>query len=53
MKAYGRPRYEGLTCRYGCCTIRKGAKDTIHKRRQRKIARRQDKSLTRVQENRP
>lgn len=31
MKSYGHARYEKIICKYGCCTLRKGNKHSIHR----------------------
>lgn len=45
MKAYGYKRVEKLTCKYGCCTIRKGSDKPVYVRRARKAARQDSKRL--------
>ena len=43
MKAYGHSRRDKLECKYGCCTLKSGAKKSCRKvvdRTKRKAARR-------------
>ena len=43
MKAYGLKRRDKLTCKYGCCVMRKSRRYTPLIRRARKAARRMNK----------
>lgn len=47
MKAYGMTRHDKISCKYGCCTLMKGASLVSTVRRARKAARRLDVAATR------
>jgi hypothetical protein len=53
MKAYGFSRKEKLSCKYGCCSMKKGNKFSnaakVLQRRARKVARRISKLIIKQQ----
>ena len=45
MKTYGFKRRDKLTCRYGCCRMRKNKRHIAYMRRAKKAARRINKDI--------